>query len=186
MMEQPERLFSTLQLLSDDKSFELTMERAVQNLWILNHLNDLEIKAHRIFYQRHGGYRQRKTTKYPIRRMRKKFLNTAELLEYLVQRRIHLHVFELWFRNGWELSVAMNWKMQFRTNSAAQRNALAVRLLELEGIRINRNSMNSLKLNYMYWVTLSGEPILIDDSHLPDEFWSEDEVQAWRDQQGGI
>ena len=185
-MGQPERLFSTLQLLSDDKSFELTMERAVQNLWILNHLNDLEIKAHRIMYQRHGGYRQRKTTKYPIRRMRKKFLNTAELLEYLVQRRIHLHVFELWFRNGWELSVAMNWKMQFRTNSAAQRNALAVRLLELEGIRINRNSMNSLNLNYMYWVTLSGEPILIDDSYLPDEFWSEDEVQAWRDQQGGI
>jgi len=179
-MEQPDRLFSTLGLLSDGKSFELGMDRSVQNLWILNHLADLEIKEHKIIYQEHRGYRQRKTTEYPIRTMRKPFRNTRELLEYFVPRRYSLHVFELVFTNGWNLKVAMNWNIRFRTGSEEERNALIVQLFAIEGIRLSLNSMHSLKQNYSYRVTLSAELILMEESHLPDEFWDEDRVEEWQ------
>jgi len=179
-MEQPDRLFSTLSLLSDGKSFELGMDRSVQNLWILNHLADLEIIEHKIVYQEHRGYRQRKTTEYPIRTMRKRFRNTRELLEYFVRKRYNLRVFELEFTNGWNVKVAMNWNIRFYTNSEEERNALIVQLFAIEGIRLTLTSIHSLKQNYSHRVTLSAELILIEESHLPDEFWDEDRVEQWQ------
>ena len=76
-------LINSLELLSNQKNFVLGVGCTRTNLWLLLHLKDLKIKEYKLCYQVNNGIRQRRTTEHPKRWLKKNFLNTATLLEYL-------------------------------------------------------------------------------------------------------
>tara|TARA_B100001758_G_C18403820_1_gene610689 strand:+ start:1535 stop:2194 length:660 start_codon:yes stop_codon:yes gene_type:complete len=179
-MEQVWRVLSTIELLSDNNSFKLGIVRSVENLWILNHFKHLKIKSHKVRYKSNYGYRQRKTTVYPKRWLRKKFKNTTALISYLNNKPYDISVFELEFTNNWRIKVGMYTEITFYTNSTKERNDLIIKLLSIEGIDANEKSINKLIQNFTYWINLSGEFVVFQESHAPDEFWSEEQINVWR------
>jgi cytolysin (calcineurin-like family phosphatase) len=70
------RLIEGLKILENECSFELDMGNNRHHLWVLQHLGYLDLAQHEIDYQINRGFRQRKQTIYPVRRMRKHFKNT--------------------------------------------------------------------------------------------------------------
>ena len=72
-------LIKDLELLSNNKSFQIQID-TMSDLWILVHLRKLHIVKSIIYYQRETFYRKEP---YPIRKMKKSFQNTSELLSHL-------------------------------------------------------------------------------------------------------
>jgi len=70
------RLIKDIELLSDQKSFSLGISNTAENLWFLMHFKKLEILSTVIYRQQYNEFRTTKT-KYPIRRLIKKFANTS-------------------------------------------------------------------------------------------------------------
>ena len=78
------QLITNIELLSNQKSFRLGISNTSENLWFLMHFKKLEILNTVIYHQQYSEFRASKNTKYPTRRLKKKFANTANFLDYLV------------------------------------------------------------------------------------------------------
>ena len=77
------QLITNIELLSNQKSFRLGISNTAENLWFLMHFKKLDIFSTEIYHQQYSEFRTAKTTKYPMRRLMKKFANTADFLDYL-------------------------------------------------------------------------------------------------------
>lgn len=175
-------LISSIELFSNHKSFSLGID-TTRNLWLLLHFKDLNIKHKTILYQIDNGVRQRKSTKYPIRKMIKSFSNTAELLEYLSKKPYKIRQLELEFSNGWKIKQLPFIALWFYTNSSEERDNLIDQLISSSGQ--GPINLSTLKDNYTYSFNSHATLVQVDPngSQLPDEFWSEERVIKWRKNQ---
>ena len=173
-------LISDIELFSNDKSFSLWVDTKI-NLWLLLHFKNLEIKSKTLIYQINNGYRQRKSTLHPQRKMQKKHKNTAELLDYLGTKSYDICQLEIEFTNGWKIKQRPSIQFCFYTNSTEERDELIDKLLAISGQ--GPIDLYNLEPNFIY--SFSGHSKLIkidiDGLPLPDEFWPEEKVNAWRD-----
>ena len=173
-------LINSIELYSNHKSFSLHVD-TIRNLWLLLHFKDLEIENKTIYYQVDNGVRQRKSTKHPVRKMRKHHKNTAELIEYLSDKPYTLQMLELEFTNGWKIKQRPFIELRFYTNSTKERDSLIASLLNIAGqgpIDVSR-----LDSNYSYYFKSHNELVKVDPEGLPlpDEFWSEESVNKWKE-----
>jgi len=173
-----EKLINSITLLSNHKCFELFVGSTRTKLWLLIHFKHLEISNYRIQYQVNNGIRQRKSTEYPKRWMKKQFGNTAELLEYLSVKSYDLHYIEIEFNNGWKIKEQPHIAFYFYTNNIQERDGLIDKLLCIAGLEIKDKSVLTPNITYMLKAT--GEIYPLDDELLPDEFWSEEKVSKWK------
>jgi hypothetical protein len=146
-------LFGSIELFSNHKSFSLGVENK-RNLWLLLHFKDLEIKSKTLIYQVNNGYRQRKNTVHPQRKMQKKHKNTAELLDYLNTKSYDIRQLEIEFTNGWKIKQRPFIQLCFYTNSTSERNDLIDKLIRKQdkfSRCIKRNISLVLELILMFW-----------------------------------
>ena len=172
-------LINDIELYSNHKSFSLGID-TVRNLWLLLHFKNLEIKNKTIYYQVDNGIRQRKNTKHPIRKMRKVHKNTAELIEYLSNKPYKIIKLELEFINGWKIKQRPCVEFCFYTNSTSERDDLIDKLLAISGQ--GPIDVSNLEPNFSYSFIGHSKLVKIELDGLPspDEFWPEEEVNAWR------
>ena len=175
------RLITNIELLSDQKSFSLGISNTVENLWFLMHFKKLEILNTVIYRQQYNEFRTTKT-KYPIRRLIKKFANTAEFLDYLSSnyrptKRIFLY--EIAFTNGWKIKEQAHIYFTIYTNSLEERNTLINHLINSVGY--DPVAIDSLEPNITYYFKASGSLEEYKSDVLPDEFWSEERLNEWKE-----
>ena len=172
-------LFGSIELFSNHKSFSLWVD-TTRNLWLLLHFKDLEIKSKTLIYQVNNGYRQRKNTVHPQRKMQKKHKNTAELLDYLNTKSYDIYQLEIEFTNGWKIKQIPRVEFYFYTNSTSERDDLIDKLLAISGQ--GPIDVSNLEPNFSYSFTGHTKLVKIDIDGLPfpDEFWPEEEVTAWK------
>jgi hypothetical protein len=65
--------------------------------------------------------------------MRKKFINSAEFLDYLDTKAYDIHHIEFEFTNGWHIKETSNAFLDFHTNSVQERDKLLKRLDSIAG-----------------------------------------------------
>ena len=173
-------LFSIIELFSNHKSFSLGVD-TTRNLWLLLHFRDLEIKSKTLIYQVNNGHRQRKNTVHPYRKMQKKHKNTAELLDYLDTKSYDICQLEIEFTNGWKIKQRPFFEFCFYTNSTSERDGLIDKLLAISGQGLI--DVSKLEPNFSYSFRGHSNLVKIDIDGLPspDEFWPEEEVNAWRE-----
>ena len=171
------RLIESLELLSNQKSFVLGIANARQKLWLLLHLKSLKIKTYKLHYRVDNGLRQRAKTVHQIRQMRKKFLCTAQLLDYLDYKSYELLYLEIFFENGWSFKEQSNHYFSFYTNSIHDRNDLINKFMKIAGH--DEVSFKDLKLNITYFLSSLGEFYDLDLGVSPDEFWSKEKTDDW-------
>ena len=171
------RLFESLELLSNQNSFVLGVANARQKLWLLLHLKSLKIKTFKLHYRVDNGIRQRANTVHPIRQMRKKFSNTAQLLNYLQGKAYELLFLEIFFDNGWSFKEQSNHLFRFHTNSIQERNDLINKFMKIAGH--DQVPFKDLKLNITYFLSSLGEFNDLDLGVSPDEFWSKEKRDNW-------
>ena len=171
------RLFESLELLSNQKSFVLGIANARQKLWLLLHLKSFEIKTYKIHYRVNNGIRQRAKTVHPIRQMRKKFSSTDQLLGYLENKPYELLYLEIFFENGWSFKEQSNHLFRFHTNSTLERNDLINKFMKIAGH--DEVSFKDLKLNITYFLSSLGGFYDLDLGISPDEFWSKEKRDNW-------
>ena len=147
------------------------------------HFKKLEILNTVIYQQQYSEFRASKNTKYPIRRLKKKFANTAEFLDYLTpsskpSKRIFLY--EIAFTNGWKIKEHCYTHFTIYTNSLEERNTLINHLINSVGF--DPIAIDSLEPNITYYFKASGslEDYKFDVS--PDEFWSEERLKNWKEE----
>jgi len=177
------QLITNIELLSNQKSFRLGISNTSENLWFLMHFKKLEILNTVIYHQQYSEFRTAKTTKYPIRRLKKKFANTAEFLDYLTPsskplKRIFLY--EIAFTNGWKIKEQPHIYFTIYTNSLEERNTLINHLINSVGY--DPIAIDSLEPNFTYYFKASGS--LKDyksEIIIPDEFWSEERLEKWKE-----
>ena len=172
-------LFDGIELFSNHKSFSLGVD-TTRNLWLLLHFKDLEIKSKTLIYQVNNGYRQRKNTVHPQRKMQKKHKNTAELLDYLNTKSYDIRQLEIEFTNGWKINQRPFIQLYFYTNSTPERDDLIHKLLTAAGQ--GPINVSNLEQNFSYSFIGHSELVKIDVDGLasPDEFWSEERREAWK------
>jgi hypothetical protein len=176
------QLITNIELLSNQKSFRLGISNTAENLWFLLHFKKLDILNTEIYHQQYSEFRTAKTTKYPIRRLKKKFANTADFLDYLSpsskpSRRFIIK--EIEFTNGWKIKEQPHIYFTIYTNSLEERNTLINHLINSVGY--DPITIESLEPNINYYFKASG---LLLDYKLgvsPDEFWSENSLREWRE-----
>lgn len=171
-------LANSITLLSNHKSFKLFVGSTRDHLWLLIHFKHLEIAHYKLQYQINKGVRQREKTIHPKRWMKKTFKNTAELLEYLSSKSYNILYMDFEFTNGWKIKEQPQIEFYFYTNSMEERNELIDKLLGIAGLEIKDKSVLIPNITYMLKVT--GEVYPLDDELLPDEFWTEEQRNAWR------
>ena len=172
-------LFGGIELFSDKKSFSMHVNTKT-NLWLLFHFKHLEIKSKTLLYQVNNGYRQRKNTVHPIRKMLKKFKNTTELLEYIDIKPYDIRNLEIEFTNGWKIKQLPRVQFYFYTNSTKERDELIHKLIGISGQ--GAIDILSLEENISYYYKGVGkfEKLSEDEMPSPDEFWSEERREAWK------
>ena len=175
------QLITNIELLSNQKSFRLGISNTAENLWFLLHFKDLEILNKVIYHQQYSEFRASKNTKYPTRRLNKKFANTADFLDYLSPsskplKRIFLY--EMAFTNGWKIKEQPHIYFTIYTNSLVERNTLINHLIN--SVVYDPIAIDSLEPNVTYYFKASGslEDYKFDVS--PDEFWSEERLEKWK------
>ena len=173
-------LINNIELYSNHKSFSLGID-TVRNLWLLLHFKNLEIKSKTLIYQINNGHRQRKSTVHPYRKMQKKHKNTAELLGYLNTKSYDIYQLEIEFTNGWKIKQIPRVEFYFYTNSTSERDDLIDKLLAISGQ--GPVDVSNLEPNFSYSFRGHTKLVKIDIDGLPspDEFWPEEEVNAWRE-----
>ena len=176
------RLIKDIELLSDQKSFSLGISNTAENLWFLMHFEKLKILNTVIYRQQYNEFRTTKT-KYPTKRLMKKFANTADFLDYLSSssrptKRIFLY--EIAFTNGWKIKERFFTHFTIYTNSLEERNTLINHLINSVGY--DPIAIDSLEPNITYYFKASGslEDYKFDVS--PDEFWSEERLKKWKEE----
>jgi hypothetical protein len=169
-------LISEIQLLSNNKSFQILIDTN-RDLWILSHLKDLIISKSSILYQRQTFH---KKTPYPIRKLKKKFLHTPELLTYLNYHswryNSKLRKFSLNFSNGWNVNISgFHIELEFNTNTLKERDHLINKLLTISGI--DPIDCSKLTPNIDYIISLGGDHLktYCNIPH-PDRFWSQEKI----------
>jgi hypothetical protein len=177
------QLITNIELLSNQKSFRLGISNTSENLWFLMHFKKLEILNAVIYHQQYSEFRTAKTTKYPTRRLKKKFANTTEFLDYLTPsskplKRIFLY--EIAFTNGWKIKEQPHIYFTIYTNSLEERNTLINHLINSVGY--DPIAIDLLEPNVTYYFKASGslEDYKFDVS--PDEFWSEERLKNWKEE----
>ena len=177
------QLITNIELLSNQKSFRLGISNTSENLWFLMHFKKLEILNTVIYHQQYSEFRTAKNTKYPTRRLKKKFANTADFLDYLSPsskplKRIFLY--EIAFTNGWKIKEQPHIYFTIYTNSLEERNTLINHLINSVGF--DPIAIDSLEPNITYYFKASGslEDYKFDVS--PDEFWSEERLKNWKEE----
>ena len=175
------QLITNIKLLSNQKSFRLGISNTSENLWFLMHFKELEILNIVIYHQQYSEFRTTKT-KYPIRRLIKKFANTAEFLDYLSSsyrptKRIFLY--EIAFTNGWKIKEQAHIYFTIYTNSLEERNTLINHLINSVGY--DPVAIDSLETNITYYFKASGSLEKYKSEVLPDEFWSEERLNEWKE-----
>jgi hypothetical protein len=176
------QLITNIELLSNQKSFRLGISNTSENLWFLMHFKKLEILNTVIYHQQYSEFRTAKTTKYPTRRLNKKFANTADFLDYLSpsskpSRRFFIK--EIEFTNGWKIKEQPHIYFTIYTNSLEERNTLINHLINSVGY--DPIAIDSLEPNFTYYFKASGS--LKDyksEIIMPDEFWSEERLEKWK------
>ena len=175
------QLIKNIELLSNQKSFRLGIRNTAENLWFLMHFKKLEILNTVIYRQQYNEFRITKT-KYPTRRLMKKFANTADFLDYLSlisgpTKRIFLY--EIAFTNGWKIKEHCYTHFTIYTNSLEERNTLINYLIN--SVCYDPIAIDLLEPNITYYFKASGslEDYKFDVS--PDEFWSEERLEKWKE-----
>ena len=175
------QLIKNIELLSNQKSFRLGIRNTAENLWFLMHFKKLEILNTVIYRQQYNEFRTTKT-KYPSRRLKKKFANTADFLDYLSPisgstKRIFLY--EIAFTNGWKIKEHCYTHFTIYTNSLEERNTLINYLIN--SVCYDPIAIDLLEPNITYYFKASGslEDYKFDVS--PDEFWSEERLEKWKE-----
>ena len=172
-------LFGSIELLSNHKSFNLSVD-TTRNLWLLLHFKDLKIKSKTLIYQVNNGYRQRKNTVHPYRKMQKKHKNTAELLDYLDTKSYDIHQLEIEFTNGWKIKQKPFIQFSFYTNSTYERDDLIDKLLFISSQ--GPIDVSKLEPNFSYSFKGHSKLVKIDLDGLPspDEFWPKERKKTWK------
>ena len=177
------QLITNIELLSNQKSFRLGISNTSENLWFLMHFKKLEILNTVIYHQQYSEFRTAKNTKCPTRRLKKKFANTADFLDYLSPsskplKRIFLY--EIAFTNGWKIKEQPHIYFTIYTNSLEERNTLINHLINSVGF--DPIAIDLLEPNITYYFKASGslEDYKFDVS--PDEFWSEERLKNWKEE----
>ena len=172
-------LFGSIELFSNHKSFSLWVD-TTRNLWLLLHFKDLEIKSKTLIYQVNNGYRQRKGTVHPQRKMQKKHKNTTELLDYLDTKSYDVRQLEIEFTNGWKIKQIPCIQFWFYTNATSERDDLIHKLMGISGQ--GPIDLLSLEENITYYFRGADvlEKMIEDEMPSPDEFWSEERREAWK------
>lgn len=176
------QLITNIELLSNQKSFRLGISNTSENLWFLLHFKELEIINTEIYHQQYSEFRTAKTTKYPIRRLMQKFVNTADLLDYLTPSAKplkKLFIKEIEFANGWKIKEQRYTHFTLYTNSTEERNSLINQLIKSVGY--DPIVVDSLEPNFIYYFKASGSLLDYKLGISPDEFWSEDSVKEWKE-----
>ena len=163
-------LFRSIELLSNHKSFNLSVD-TTRNLWLLLHFKDLKIKSKTLIYQVNNGYRQRKSTVHPQKKMQKKHKNTSELLDYLDTKSYDICQLEIEFTNGWRIKQRPFIEFCFYTNSTSERDDLIDKLLFVSSQ--GPIEISNLEPNFSYSFRGHSKLVKIDLDGLPspDEFW---------------
>lgn len=174
------RLFHSIALLSDDKSFSINVWNAFESLWILRHFNHLKITFRKIFYKQSGTIWTRKSTDYPQKELRKKFHNTSELLDYLGSKYYDIEYLEIIFENGFRILIRNNNTIMFCTDSMKVRNKLIFKIVELEGYK--NFPINKLTINVVYTFIKNNSLSDYGFGASPDEFWSEEQWSIWMEE----
>jgi hypothetical protein len=176
------KLITNIELLSNQKSFRLGISNTSENLWFLLHFKELEILNTVIYHQQYSEFRASKNTKYPIRRLKKKFADTADFLDYLTpsskpSRRFFIK--EIEFTNGWKVKEQPHIYFTIYTNSLDERNTLINHLINSVGY--DSIAIDSLKPNITYYFKASGTLLDYKLGVSPDEFWSEERLEKWKE-----
>ena len=176
------QLITNIELLSNQKSFRLGISNTAENLWFLMHFKKLDILSTEIYHQQYSEFRTAKTTKYPMRRLMKKFANTADFLDYLSPisgptKRIFLY--EIAFTNGWKIKERFFTHFSIYTNSLDERNTLINHLINSVGY--DPIAIDSLEPNITYYFKASGSLLDYKLGVSPDEFWSEERLEKWKE-----
>jgi hypothetical protein len=176
------QLITNIELLSNQKSFRLGISNTSENLWFLMHFKKLEILNTVIYRQQYNEFRITKT-KYPIRRLMKKFANTADFLDYLSPisgptKRIFLY--EIAFTNGWKIKERFFTHFTIYTNSLEERNTLLNHLINSVGY--DPIAINSLTPNITYYFKASGTFEKYQSEISPDEFWEKGRLDKWKEE----
>jgi hypothetical protein len=177
------QLITNIELLSNQKSFRLGICNTAQNLWFLMHFKKLEILNTVIYHQQYSEFRTAKNTKYPTRRLKKKFANTADFLDYLSpsskpSRRFFIK--EIEFTNGWKIKERFFTHFSIYTNSLEERNALLNHLINSVGY--DPIAIDLLEPNITYYFKASGSlEKYKSEIIIPDEFWSEERLKKWKE-----
>ena len=175
-MEQFPRLFFNIELLSNNKSFKMGAYRPLQNIWLFNHFNHLDIYKHVIHYQ----VCNTKGLEKPASKLRKKFQKTGKLVEYLTSKNYLYHHFIIEFTNFWKIKSQFGCWLVFHTNSQEERDDLICKLFQIDGITINKESISQFKYNYSYESDLYGNFKIDPYSWTPDDYWDEETMGKWR------
>jgi hypothetical protein len=176
------QLITSIELLSNQKSFRLGISNTSENLWFLMHFKKLEILNTVIYHQQYSEFRTAKTTKYPTRRLKKKFANTADFLDYLSpgskpSRRFFIK--EIEFTNGWKIKEQPQIYFTVYTSSLEERNTLINYLIN--SVCYNSIAIESLEPNMTYYFKASGSLEDYKSEVSPDEFWSEERLEKWKE-----
>jgi hypothetical protein len=176
------QLITNIELLSNQKSFRLGISNTAENLWFLMHFKKLDILSTEIYHQQYSEFRTAKTTKYPMRRLMKKFANTADFLDYLSSsfkpsRRFFIK--EIEFTNGWKIKEQPHVYFTIYTNSLEGRNTLINHLINSVGY--DPIAIDSLEPNITYYFKASGSLLDYKLGVSPDEFWSEERLEKWKE-----
>ena len=172
------RLITSLELLSNHKSFIISLDNAREKLWLLLHLKDLSIEQYKLLYQVNNGVRQRPNTVHPIRQMKKKFDNTSQLIHYLNQKSYDILKLEIAFSNGWVFKEASNHYFTFYTNSVLERDKLIEKLMQVAGY--DKVSLDTIKPNITYLINSLGHFVDLGLGENADEFWSKEKKDEWK------
>jgi hypothetical protein len=177
------QLITNIELLSNQKSFRLGISNTAENLWFLMHFKKLDILSTEIYHQQYSEFRTAKTTKYPMRRLMKKFANTADFLDYLSSsskpsRRFFIK--EIEFTNGWKIKEQPHIYFTLYTNSLEERNTLINHLINSVGY--DPIAIDLLEPNITYYFKASGSLLDYKLGVSPDEFWSEERLEKWKEE----
>ncbi len=175
-MQQSPRLFFNIDLLSNNKTFKMGSYNPLGNLWLFNHFNHLHINKHIIHYKLDTADGLEK----PVSKLRKKFQKTGELIEYLTSKNYFYQHFELEFTNFWKIKSEYGFDLIFHTNSQEERDDLIYKLYQIEGIRVNKESISQLNCNHTYVTDLYGNFKIDPYGWMPDDYWDEATMEKWR------
>ena len=171
------KLINSIELLSNQKSFTLTIVNATKQLWLLMHFKNLKIAKKSIYYSKTPSLRSRKITVYPLRKLNKSFDDTGHLLDYLESKCYNIRHFELEFENNFRIVISSNIWVTFYADSKEERNKLINKLVDIAGF--DRFPIENLSINITYNFGEKSSRIENGMGVSPDEFWSEEQKNIW-------